>query len=969
MPARTQFISTELSAPAKVRLALLSFATLALAIAAAPTLLAQTISSAPNDDTRQRAPSRDLAQRLVLSVRAKRTVSFAEPITSVIVIDQGTITAELKNATLVTFTGLREGETIVIVSGKTLRRTLVVEVRPRPSETPEEILARAARRQRALLAPSGSYSFSFSPAFGGGEALIRQTFDYRRRLSQGRTLRVAADTFKFVGGERGATAYPVAISFGLNRLTLGLDTSSFGLDVLDSELSLTPLTLNGYTMRGIHLTSTSDSRLRGLEFFAGMARPSLTLFDNSAGHLGGAVLPIARGSSWQIRAGLIVTSARRSVTRHPGGPSWHVDGRYAPDERTNVEGEADFAHGAFSWRVRFDLRRRSFSLFAESLRLDRRSPFVSIGAHSGGRKADTFSVGWQPSARLSALFSYVRASSVLLTGSQDAALSNSNLFGSINYNLTRRSWLGFRFSQQEIETTGAGLSTPLRLAARSATLTHSMQLRGRWSNEFEASLTSSNEAMSGAQIERGLDVREELRHSWEHWSATAYLDYSSHTPSLASLIVNNPSVLPPALRSVYEADPSRFLILNRDLLPSLLGGIELPETRGLHAGLRFQGTFQRYNLTGDVRYSGGEILAREQRNILTTFGVSVRLDEANSVQVSGARAMGLSAGGGQSALTISYVHRFGAAAGNGFQFSKLLKLDRGHIQGRVFLDLDGDGQDDADEPGVAGMKVQLDGDQSVTTDERGRFRFSSINSGEYNVALISDALGLSLRASTSSEEHVSLSARQTLNVSFGVTNYGSVAGRVFNDLSLDGGQSSAVDAPGIAGVRLILCPTATRGEPVSQTVDGGGAYEFLNVAPGDYRLELDLATLPADFRVPAQTAWPVRVESLKNSYMDLPLSAQRAISGVIFIDRDGDGQFNETKDDPVDGVRVLAGRSETLTSRQGLYFLRNLPAGKIEVRIYSKSGDRLGTRMIELTAAPNILTAIDVAVRREVTNE
>jgi hypothetical protein len=152
-------------------------------------------------------------------------------------------------------------------------------------------------------------------------------------------------------------------------------------------------------------------------------------------------------------------------------------------------------------------------------------------------------------------------------------------------------------------------------------------------------------------------------------------------------------------------------------------------------------------------------------------------------------------------------------------------------------------------------------------------------------------------------------------------------------------------------------------------VDGSGAYEFHNVAPGDYTLELDLSTLPADFRVPEQTAWPVRVEPLQNFYLDLPLSAQRAISGVIFIDRDGDGQFDVTKDDPVEGVRVVAGNGETLTNRQGMYFLRNLPAGKVEVQVYSKSGERIGLKIIELSAAPAMLPAVHIAVRSEFLNK
>lgn len=165
-----------------------------------------------------------------------------------------------------------------------------------------------------------------------------------------------------------------------------------------------------------------------------------------------------------------------------------------------------------------------------------------------------------------------------------------------------------------------------------------------------------------------------------------------------------------------------------------------------------------------------------------SFSANLRIDAANSVQVSASRAFDFNGKASHTGITVSYTHRFGAGSGGGFQFSSLLGLGRGRIQGHVFMDLNSNGHQDPDERGIAGMKIQLDGSKSVVTDSRGEFSFRALDPGDFDVALISDQLGLTLRASSATSQNVSLAPNQTINLNFGLTNSGFVAGRVFNDL-------------------------------------------------------------------------------------------------------------------------------------------------------------------------------------------
>jgi hypothetical protein len=910
--------------------------------------------------SRPLAPQRTEAQRLRVVIGETRAIPFTVTVTGVLIVSPEIAAAEL-NVRGVIVTGLSVGETILIAFDGPKRYTFLVEVIGRTQATtqPKPPAEAAAFVNDGL---SGSYTVSYAAPFGANPSVFRQKFEFQRKLIHGRTLRFSSDLFKFMGqgeqdGVRAATP-----GFGLNYISMGIDAPSGTLDVLDSQINLSPMSFNNYAMRGFHLVSAPASQLRGMEVFAGVARPALSFFNNYPGRLVGAMLPVMQRQTWQVRVGLFNVSPQHDNRLGRGGTAWQVNGRYAPNENVAAEGEAAYANGGLSWRARFDLTATRFNAYGEILRFDRRSPLISIGAQPGGRETETFAFRWQPIVRFSASFSYNHNSIAPPVNAGRATFDRATLLASTNYRLSQNSRLVFRYARQQIDSRGSALGSNFRFETHTATLSHDIRFNQNWANSFELRLNSSREANTDSPTDQGIDLREQLRFSFKRGSGTGFVNYTRRTPSLAGLIVRNPQLLPPLLQSAFAADPVRFLQTNRDRLGLLLPGVELPQTRGLDAGVRLQTAFSRINLDSEVRYSTGEILAQQQRRLAASGSLNIRLDDANSVQVSGWKSFAFDSARSAPILTISYVHRFGATSGGGFQFSKLFGTNRGVIQGRVFFDQNANGHDDEGEPGVSNMRVQVDGDHSAITDRNGQFRFQ-LNAGEHSVALIAGELGVSLRATTASEQNVLLTGRRTVDVAFGVSNFGSIAGRVFNDLLL-AGEPTAGNAPGVAGVCVSLRPIDRTGATLNLTVDATGAYNFRNLVPGSYKLEIDPASLPPDFRMPAQNSWTVVIRPLESFYFDIPQVAERAVSGVVFIDKNGNGEFDSTIDEAVAGARVLTGQTEVITGESGTYLLRSLPAGRIEVQARTPWGTESLPVTLQLPAPPGIRRTINLVIKR-----
>lgn len=908
------------------------------------------------------ARGRQTASGAHITVIVKDTmeVILGEPVQRIIVVSPEIASVQLKNPTTLVVAGLQVGETIVIASNGARRLTYTVAVIGRTAANTKRTGPAAALAAKPT-GLSGSYSFAFIAPLDSGPAVLQQSVELRRVLAPDRTLRFSGNMFNLRGQGDPSALRAAALGFGINRIILGLESATGSLDLLDSSVNLSSLTLDNYAVRGLHLVSRPNSRFRGLEFFAGMARPSSSLFQNPQGWVAGGLLPVVHNVRGQVRAGVLLGLARGNEgSGAPNGLVGQIDGRYLVNRSLSVDGEANLSAGGLSWRASANLRQGPFVVYGEAARSSARSPLVAIGAQSGARATEAVSFQWRPSSRFSTGFNYNHSAIVPAANAPGASLDRITLRFSARYQLTANSRVNFRYTQQKIETVAPGGAARFEFATRAATANYQLRLGTHWSNNFEGRLNFSREQSSQAPLEQGFGLSDQLRFSWRGGSAIGYLDYGHRAPSLEGVIVRNPALLPPDLHALFLADPVRFLQNYRDELARLLPGIELPLASNFAAGVRLQTSISRFMISSEIRYGANETLGSSQRELSAALSTGIRLDAANAINVNARQSF--AGGGGHSALTIGYSHRFGDGAEDGFQFTRLLGLDRGAVRGTVFFDRNGNGQQDEGEAGVPAMKLQLDGGRTVTTNVNGHYEFKA-PAGEHHITLTSPRLGVSLKASGATDQPVTVTARETLTVSFGVSDFGGVGGRIYNDLALTGGPATD-DLPGVTGVRLFLKPSAAMAEATSVTVlYASGNYQFNNLPPGDYTLELDPESLPANYKIPAQTKWPLKVSPLQNAYQDIPLTAQRGISGIVFLDKNENSKYDETVDELLEGVKVVAGSAETVSTKGGAYALRNLPAGKLSILAHWKAGVAGTARIVTLGAEPVTVRKIDLAVK------
>lgn len=185
---------------------------------------------------------------------------------------------------------------------------------------------------------------------------------------------------------------------------------------------------------------------------------------------------------------------------------------------------------------------------------------------------------------------------------------------------------------------------------------------------------------------------------------------------------------------------------------------------------------------------------------------------------------------------------------------------------------------------------------------------------------------------------------------------GSLLGTVFND------ADASPQPEGIGGVRVMLRSASdvngeTRQHQISDPV---GSFHFAGLPAGRYELQIDPVSVPAKFHAQRDNSWTINVEACGRFRINLPIVAERAISGVVFIDKNRNGRYNPGKDVPVGGAIVTVGQELALSQANGHYLFRDLPAGPIPILVRWPGSNQTTHMMIQLVKDPVRNRIVDI---------
>ena len=250
----------------------------------------------------------------------------------------------------------------------------------------------------------------------------------------------------------------------------------------------------------------------------------------------------------------------------------------------------------------------------------------------------------------------------------------------------------------------------------------------------------------------------------------------------------------------------------------------------------------------------------------------------------------------------------------------------------VWFDANKDGIQDADEVGVAGVTVTLtDGAgnpvidlggnpvKPVTTDANGKYEFTNLmpnvdrivaNAGEENYkvtftvpagysATTSHAAFDGEKDSNGTESSVTLTEGQNdETVDFGLVADGMIGDTLFWDVDNNGGsEPSGADKP-LAGVTVKLTYTTPAGveKTLTTVTDENGKYSFKDLAPGDYVVTVDKASLATVCpECTAQTHAPSG-DLTASEGQELSLTSKVTLSPGAMTNNDQDWAFTGSAD-------------------------------------------------------------------------
>jgi hypothetical protein len=419
---------------------------------------------------------------------------------------------------------------------------------------------------------------------------------------------------------------------------------------------------------------------------------------------------------------------------------------------------------------------------------------------------------------------------------------------------------------------------------------------------------------------------------------TVGVQHTRQDPSLVNRLNQEINLLPPDLQQLFLSDPLAF-VNSPELDPglrALLQNLQPTDTEFTLNGQFHLG--ERLNLSPNVAYFRNAFGLGHNANS-KLFGYSLSYQVTSTLQListlSNVYLLDSQIAGVRrtTVVTVGFNKALRGTSKMVFPFHPAKRS----VSGRVFRDLNVNGAWNQGEPGLPGVRVDLSNGQSVRTDAQGFYEFAGLAPGTYRVSVSIGQFTERVRVTTPTDVRVELLQEKTAEVNFGIVNFARVMGNVFNDYRLDGNRQP--DANGVRGIKLALS-----GNGVTRRVssDGSGDYELYEVPPGDYQLTLDRSTLPPNYVASADSA-PIHVEPTATVVQDMPVQALRSVAGHVYFRAIASGQpgtkTNQTSAaesstlQPLAGIQLTIDHIRTVSSADGSFVLRNLPAGDLTLRL------------------------------------
>lgn len=309
----------------------------------------------------------------------------------------------------------------------------------------------------------------------------------------------------------------------------------------------------------------------------------------------------------------------------------------------------------------------------------------------------------------------------------------------------------------------------------------------------------------------------------------------------------------------------------------------------------------------------------------------------------------------------------------------------------VWNDLNKNGIQNLNEPGVAGITVSLFDLNNVlimstTSNSKGAYQFSDLQPGSYYIEFSNlpvgyqftnpQAGGLTSSNSDSDPDPITgatsiftLSAgQQLLSIDAGIyTDMATLGNYVWNDLDENGIQG--IIEKGLPGITVKLLDASTLSEISTYITDANGNYSFVNLLPGNYLIEVSGMSEASTFSIPFQGVDSTLDSDINpfigttntfslntgNFYPKIDAAIQTTIAtglgDFVWFDENANG-IQDGNEKGLAGVTVTVYNGSihmqcAVTDQNGYYTFPNLQAGNYNIEYATLPSGRIFT-------APNI---------------